>query len=356
MRIGSLFSGAGGLDLAVQAVFGGEVVWHSEIDPAASKVLAHRWPDTPNIGDITCIDWDVWPEICPEVVVPVDVLCGGWPCQPFSIAGRKKGIHDERALWPYVAATIRALRPHYIVLENVPRVLAAGEFDRVAADLAQAGYDFAWLCLRASDIGAPHNRERLFILAAPTDTTVTGLQGTQLQRRRHEPPGQCVRQTGDTKLLPTPAAADSARGPDYARAGRRRSGTDDLVTVCARTSRDNQWSVYADAVEHWEHVTTLTAPKPYEPNRNGNPRLNPAFSEWMMGWPTEHVTSPDIGLMRRDQLRIIGNGVVPQQAEHAIRILLDLAGPLRAQGKADLTGKPPRPGPASQPQPTGGTK
>lgn len=73
MRIGSLFSGAGGLDLAVQAVFGGEVVWHAEIDKAASKVLAHHWPDVPNLGDVSAVSW--------QEVPPVDILCGGF-CSP----------------------------------------------------------------------------------------------------------------------------------------------------------------------------------------------------------------------------------------------------------------------------------
>lgn len=112
LRIGSLFSGAGGLDMAVEAVFGATTAWHCELDPAASKVLASHWPGVPNLGDITAIDWG-------SVAVhgvgwdfqPIDILCGGWPCQPFSVAGKRKGINDDRALWPYVADAIRALRP-----------------------------------------------------------------------------------------------------------------------------------------------------------------------------------------------------------------------------------------------------
>ena len=178
MRIGSLFSGAGGLDLAVEAVFGATTAWHCEIDPAASKVLAARWPGVPNLGDITKVDWpNVWLSRCGQeesTIEPVDILCGGWPCQPFSLAGKRKGAADERALWPHVARAIRMVRPRIIVLENVPAVLGP-EFSRVADDLAACGYEFAWTCLRASDVGAPHRRERIFILAC--DPTRVGLEG-----------------------------------------------------------------------------------------------------------------------------------------------------------------------------------
>ena len=102
---------AGGLDMAVEQVFGGRTVWHCELDPAASKVLSHRYPGVPNFGDVTAIDWGS--------VDPVDVMCGGYPCQPFSAAGQRKGTDDERHLWPYFAEAIRRVRPRYVVLENV---------------------------------------------------------------------------------------------------------------------------------------------------------------------------------------------------------------------------------------------
>lgn len=119
MRIGSLFSGAGGLDMAVQAVFGGDVMWHSEVDPAASKVLAHRFPDVPNLGDITQVDW--------TQVEPVDVLCGGFPCQDVSAAGRRAGIKDgtRSGLWAIFADAIAALKPSIVVIENVRGLLSA---------------------------------------------------------------------------------------------------------------------------------------------------------------------------------------------------------------------------------------
>ena len=149
---------AGGLDMAVEQVFGGRTVWHCELDPAASKVLSHRYPGVPNFGDVTAIDWDA--------VDPVDVMCGGYPCQPFSAAGQRKGTDDERHLWPYFAEAIRRVRPRYVVLENVAGHRSMG-FDCVLGDLASMRYDAQWCSVRASDVGAPHRRERLFILAHP---------------------------------------------------------------------------------------------------------------------------------------------------------------------------------------------
>ncbi len=110
-RAGSLFSGYGGLDLAVQEVFGTEVVWHCEWEAAPSAILEHHWPGVPNLHDVTEVDWTTVP--------PVDILTGGYPCQPFSAAGKRKGTNDERHLWPYVREAIRVLRPRYTVLENV---------------------------------------------------------------------------------------------------------------------------------------------------------------------------------------------------------------------------------------------
>lgn len=164
LRIGSLFSGAraGGLDMAVTEVFGGRVVWHSEVDEAAGKVLAHHYPDVPNLGDITNIDW--------HSVEPVDIMCGGYPCQPFSHAGQRKGADDERHLWPYFAEAIRRVRPGYVVLENVAGHRSMG-FGSVLGDLASIGYDAQWCSIRASDVGAPHRRERVFVLATSADAT-----------------------------------------------------------------------------------------------------------------------------------------------------------------------------------------
>lgn len=155
MKVGSLFSGIGGLDLGLERA-GMTVAWQSEIDPYACRVLEKHWPDVPNLGDVTKIKW--------SSVERVDLICGGYPCQPFSQAGRQRGDSDPRHLWPLVADALRHLRPRYALLENVPRHLVVG-FDRVLTDLAEIGFDAEWSVVSACALGAPHTRERLFVLA-----------------------------------------------------------------------------------------------------------------------------------------------------------------------------------------------
>lgn len=113
---GSLFSGYRGLDAAVEEHFGATPAWSCDNDPDASRLLAHHWPTVPNLGDITAVDW--------STVEQVEILTGGWPCQPWSVAGKRKGKADARALWPEVERAVRALRPRLVVLENVPNIRA----------------------------------------------------------------------------------------------------------------------------------------------------------------------------------------------------------------------------------------
>lgn len=166
--IGSLCTGYGGLDMAVRRVFGGRLVWWSDMDPGPIAVMTHHHPGVPNLGDLKLIDW--------LDVEPVDILTAGYPCQPFSNAGKRKGTDDPRHLWPWIAYGIGIIRPRIVVLENVGAHLSRG-FRIVAADLAALGYRISWTLLRASDVGAAHRRERLFIVA--TDADGSGLEGPE---------------------------------------------------------------------------------------------------------------------------------------------------------------------------------
>jgi DNA (cytosine-5)-methyltransferase 1 len=138
LTVGSLFSGIGGLDLGLERA-GMTVIWQSEIDPYASKVLAKHWPTVPNLGDITTINWT-------EVERP-DVICGGYPCPAFSQAARGRNVAPD--LWPHMRTALAALRPTYAILENVAAHLHRG-FRAVLADLAGLRFDARWSTLTAS--------------------------------------------------------------------------------------------------------------------------------------------------------------------------------------------------------------
>ncbi|MDI2128745.1 DNA cytosine methyltransferase [Yinghuangia seranimata] len=335
-RIGSLCSGYGGLDRAVTDVFGGHVAWHADNHPAAAQVLAHHWPTTPNLGDITAVDWTAVPA--------VDVLAGGFPCQGNSVAGQRKGTRDERWIFDAILAAARDLRPRprLLVLENVPGLLTVEHGDamaRVVLGLAALGYMGAWRTVAASDIGAAHQRRRVFLLAWPaadpggprlarrrttrptphhggdargltllptprvSDTNGTGTHGT----------GGIDLRTAVTTLLPTPRATDGTKGGP----NQRGSAGEPALSAVVQPER---WGRYLPAVRRWEHVTGHPAPAPTAPNRDGQPRLAPMFVEWLMGLDPGHVTAVP-GLSRTAQLRLLGNGVVPRQAAHALDLL-----------------------------------
>lgn len=235
LRIGALFAGYGGLDMAVESVLESEVAWVSEFDAHPSRILAHRYPHAPNLGD-----------------EPVDVITGGSPCQDLSHAGKRAGMKSgtRSGLWASMCDAIDIIRPRLVVWENVRGALsaeaAAGDVEscefcvggdgepplralgRVLGDLAELGYNAAWTGLRAADVGAPHGRYRIFVLAWPATDTDDGLhvqhsrgvEGAAASRerrdsgpdRRPSDRGRGVPAWGsperDLTLLPTPAVND----------------------------------------------------------------------------------------------------------------------------------------------------
>lgn len=358
--IGSLCTGYAGLDMGVAAALGGNahLAWTADDDPYVSRLLAHRFPITPNLGDLTRVHW--------PGVEPVDVLTAGFPCQDVSAAGQGAGIEKgtRSGVWTHVMDAARHLRPNLLVLENVPALRWKGRgFDRVLADLARAGYDARWCCVRAGDVGAPHRRERVFVVAHPVHQR--GTPGTP-----HTP--------GTTRTGPTDPARRRAVSPaphprvrthpHYAHhRSHPRSGTAVAHTLCERWHQGKPepegftrqphtalrhhrhdhrhqrhdpspfayaWGEYEPAIRHWEKVLGRAAPPPTETGTRGQPRLSAAFVEWMMGLPAGWVTDPGLGMPHSAQIRALGNGVVPRQAALAVRHLLAEATHAEGRGAA----------------------
>jgi len=275
LTVGSLFSGIGGLDLGLERA-GMEVIWQSEIDPYASRVLAKHWPKVPNYGDIKAINWG-------DIVRP-DLLCGGYPCQPFSLAGKRGGKDDPRHLWPWVREALSTLRPRYAVLENVRGHLSMGGVS-VIGDLASIGYDAEWHVVSAASVGAPHRRDRVVIVAHTNDT------GSGTPRSRIDEHGAQVvaRQEHQPQPWSSRHSADMA-------------------------DNDSQWNGLIRAPQ------TIGQARVFGSDNTRREAAN-VSGEW---WTVE----PGMGRVangvpnRVDRLKGLGNAVVPQVAELVGRMVM----------------------------------
>lgn len=364
--IGSLFTGYGGLDMAVRMALdpAARIAWTSDVETGPCRLAEVRWPGVPNLGDITQVDW--------SNVEPVDIICGGSPCQDLSLAGRRAGMASgtRSGLWESMFEAIKTLRPRLVVWENVRGALSSGAFSlveseqgllgnradgpllraagRVVGDLASVGYDAQWCTIRASDVGAPHQRERLFItshpagepwdmrgIAASGEAAGRGALGES--RRPGRAPGA---------LIPTPTASDHKAGrhqegtgmslsqavkmlptPQATNATASSAGYGANLHEVSRGMEAGTLGVYEQAIARWESVLGRPAPAPTVPptREGGRARLSTRFVEWLMGVPEGHVTGEDLRLTREQQLRLLGNGVVPQQGASAIYQLTTFA-------------------------------
>ena len=267
LTVGSLFSGIGGLDLGLERA-GMKVIWQSEIDPYCCKVLKKHWPKVPNYGNIKEINWQ-------EIPKP-DVICGGYPCQPFSQAGKRQGEKDPRHLWPWVRDAISALRPRYAILENVRGHLSMGG-TTVIGELAEIGYDAEWRVISAASVGANHRRDRIFIVAYPN--------GGRLKERLPE------------------AESDSRPCSSGQRFGSDVADTTGRVDVrWDRLGGEDRRQVFG-----WDN---------YERGTSGH-----AVGEWWQVEPRMGRVADGVSA-RVDRLRGLGNAVVPQVAETVGRLVV----------------------------------
>ena len=296
--------------MAVEAYFNAETIWVAEFDKYASKIIDLRW-ELPNYGDIAKINWGE--------VDPIDILTAGYPCQPFSQAGLRKGQNDKRHIWPHIKKAISELQPRIVILENVRGHLTLG-FKEVLQELTEIGYDATWTIIRASDVGAPHRRERIFVIAYPqyTDFNGCGFSLGYDEGRTKGNQGESQSIASELGEVITDSLS-SRRFESWAQLQTNRFESGEQTTSDADNSRGiGNVSRLSKRFDSPIQMRMRDIPNPLD----NDGKLNPQFVEYMMGLPSGWVT--DTGLSRPQQLKILGNGVVPQQAYAAIHRLVTL--------------------------------
>ena len=239
LAVGSLFAGIGGFDLAARWL-GWRTLWYSEIDPYASAVMKKRFPEAGNHGDVT--------QLRGSHVARVDVLCGGFPCQDISLAGKGAGIEGSRSgLWTHYARIIDEVRPSWVVIENVSALRSRG-LDRVLGSLAALGYDAEWHCIPAAYVGAPHRRDRIWIVAHP-NADESGSQGWDRaivrERARQQPVGPMGALADADRVVGNErGGSDPGQGEGRRHADRSVVGAHELADAeCSGVSDDRQREV-----------------------------------------------------------------------------------------------------------------
>ena len=306
MNVGSLFSGIGGFDLGLERA-GFTTAWFCEQDEFCQHVLAQHWPGVPCYPDIT--------QLRGCDVEPVDVLCGGFPCQDLSVAGKGAGLDGARSgLWSEYARLIGELRPRYVLVENVSALLARG-MGRVLGDLAALGYDAEWDCIPASAVGAPHRRDRVWIVAYPNADG--GGRGFDGERDGAQAQPRLEASLGDNADGLRPAAGEVSDHDDTGPRAEQQPGGERAEVSIARDRRS-----LADANgAGFQLVSQGEARRGIEgsgervdPAARGGDQPGGSAAEW---WAVE----PDVGRVahgvpaRVDRLRSLGNALVPQIAE-----------------------------------------
>jgi len=302
VNVGSLFSGIGGFDLGFERA-GMRVSWQVELDPYCRGVLARQFPDAARFKDVR--------EVGIRNLDPVDLLCGGFPCQDLSTAGRGAGIDGARSgLWSEFARIVRELRPRYVVVENVPALLTGkgkrwerGPIGRVLGDLAEARYDAEWACLSAREFGAPHLRKRVWIVAYPARDAEAGAAAESGSERQRARPGG--------ERSPTPDLADPNAQRQPGRAG-------ELGSAGRREPEDGRGAGGELPDAEGPGRKARGADRLGE----GQPAGGPPCASWWVAEPAVGRVADGVP-HRVDRLASLGNALVPQIAEWIGRRILD---------------------------------
>ena len=328
MRVGSLFSGVGGFELGLERA-GMQIMWQVEIDLFCRAVLSERWPDVYRAADIRDFSRG---DIPPVADCPVDVVVGGFPCQPHSLAGKRKGEGDERNLWPEMLRVIRHVRPSWVIAENVPGIRTTLA-DRVIADLEGEGYTVWPLVVGADDVGAPHRRKRVFFVAR-----LDNAEKLQQHEQETKPERSEARQIESGRASGGTTMADpvgeglpgrwsrpqrtEAEGPLLARESpngpRDMADPDCGGRQSERRSRvlDQQRETFGD----YPHRLHRWPSGPSDPQHEDEPAR--AIPKPGLGGVTDGVPPRLERRIRRERLKALGNAVVPQVAEAIGRAIL----------------------------------
>jgi DNA (cytosine-5)-methyltransferase 1 len=293
MKILDLFSGIGGFSLGLERA-GMETVAFCEIDPFCREVLKKHWPDIPIYEDVRKLKGGE---------IAADIICGGYPCQPFSVAGKRKGEEDDRHLWPEVARLLSEVRPRWFIGENVAGHISMG-LDEVLFDLEGQGYDAQTFVIPACAVDAPHRRDRVWIVAwnAHSGRRDKREVGKVQERKNTKPDGVC------TNVPDTQSKYDGSSNPRESKGQIQQFGISDFKADVADTE------YYGSCGE-----------KGNETIKGSNWQKNGIF-ERGCAWPTE----PDVGRVangiprRMDRLRSLGNAVVPQIPEMIGRAIMEI--------------------------------
>ncbi len=293
MKFGSLFAGIGGIDLGLERA-GMECIWQVENDEYCTRVLEKHWPDVTRYGDIRGL-----------TPPPVDLIAGGFPCQPHSVAGKRRGAEDDRNLWPEFIRVIRELKPRYVLAENVPGIITT-YIDTVLSDLEGEGYTCPPLNLPAVAFDAPHRRERIFIVAytlRPVGEPGSGRRGVRQS-------DSIIAHSSSEELWDQSGWRSGPSGPNPPKPGD--DGAAGSVAD-AKSIRESQCCNHEADREHQEPTGEFRG--------NSLRERRESFTHWTA---EPRIRRVDHGIPSRvDQLRGLGNAVVPQIAEWIGRRILD---------------------------------